>query len=242
MAQNFLRHFHFWAFSPVDRGNDHPTRKNLSLSPDRAVRQDHSSHCYATETPFLYANRRMTIALLHMQRELFRLLFGLCAAAAPGTPTGVRRVCPGRTGIIVNLFCKRNQTMSLIKWTPEEFATSVSQHDEEHKHLFGLLNGLHASVGTGERGAIGRSLDGLIAFVAEHFAAEEENMRKVSYPALDLHRLEHDKLVKTCINLQQQFHAGQTHITEETTAFLRDWLKQHIPHIDRQYGPALAAI
>ncbi|MBU1362624.1 MAG: bacteriohemerythrin [Gammaproteobacteria bacterium] len=132
--------------------------------------------------------------------------------------------------------------MSLIKWTPDEFGTGVEQHDEEHKHLFGLLNGLHASVATGERASIARSLDGLIAFVAQHFAAEEENMRKVGYAALHLHLIEHDKLVKTCINLQQQFHAGRAAITEETTAFLRDWLKQHIPQIDRQYGPALSAI
>lgn len=132
--------------------------------------------------------------------------------------------------------------MSLIKWTPEEFATGVAQHDEEHKHLFGLLNGLHASVGTGERASIGRSLDGLIAYVAQHFSAEEENMRKASYPAIDQHLLEHDKLVKTCVNLQQQFHAGATDITEETTGFLRDWLKEHIPHVDRKYGPTLSAI
>lgn len=132
--------------------------------------------------------------------------------------------------------------MSLIKWTPEEYGTSVSQHDEEHKHLFGLLNGLHASVSAGERSSIGRALDGLIAFVAEHFAAEEANMRKVDYPALEQHLFEHEKLVKICINLQQQFHAGATEITEETTAFLRDWLKQHIPHVDRKYGPALSAI
>lgn len=132
--------------------------------------------------------------------------------------------------------------MSLIHWTPEEFGTSVSQHDEEHKHLFGLLNRLHVSVCAGERGSIGKALDGLIAFVAEHFSAEEENMRKVGYPALEQHRHEHDKLVKTCLDLQQKFRAGQADITEETTAFLRDWLKQHIPQVDRQYGPALSAI
>jgi hemerythrin len=131
--------------------------------------------------------------------------------------------------------------MSLINWTPEEFGTSVSQHDEEHKHLFGLLNSLHASVAKGERGTIGKALDGLIAFVAEHFSSEEENMRKANYAALDQHRQEHEKLVKTCVNLQQQFRAGQAEITEETTAFLRDWLKQHIPQVDRKYGPTLSA-
>lgn len=132
--------------------------------------------------------------------------------------------------------------MSLIHWTPEEFATNVAQHDEEHKHLFGLLNRLHVSVCTGERGSIGNALDGLIAFVAEHFSAEEENMRKASYPALEQHRQEHEMLVKTCVDLQQQFHSGQAEITEGTTAFLRDWLKQHIPQVDRKYGPALSTI
>jgi hemerythrin len=132
--------------------------------------------------------------------------------------------------------------MSLINWTAEEFGTSVSQHDEEHKHLFGLLNSLHASVSTGERRSVGTALDGLIAFVAEHFSAEEENMRKANYAALDQHRQEHEKLVKTCVNLQQEFRAGRAEITAETTAFLRDWLKQHIPQVDRKYGPALSAI
>lgn len=132
--------------------------------------------------------------------------------------------------------------MSLIQWTPEEFGTSITKHDDEHKHLFGLLNTLHATVGGGERSSIGKALDGLIAYVAEHFGSEEENMRKANYPALEQHLAEHDKLVATCVGLQKQFHAGQAEITPETTAFLRDWLKQHIPHIDRKYGPALSAI
>ena len=130
--------------------------------------------------------------------------------------------------------------MSLIKWTPEVFGTTVAKHDEEHKHLFGLLNGLHASVRSGERGAIGRALDGLIDFVAVHFASEEENMLAAGYPALALHKQEHDKLEEACLSLQTQFHAGTAEVTEQTTAFLRDWLIQHIPQVDRQYGPLLS--
>lgn len=132
--------------------------------------------------------------------------------------------------------------MSLIQWTPEQFGTTVSKHDEEHKHLFNLLNTLHSSVGAGERGSIGKALDGLIAFVAEHFSSEEANMRKANYAGLEQHLQEHDKLVATCVDLQKQFHAGKAEITADTTAFLRDWLIQHIPHIDRKYGPALSAL
>jgi hemerythrin len=131
--------------------------------------------------------------------------------------------------------------MSLITWTQERFATQVAQHDEEHKHLFNLLNGLHASVGSGERNSIGAALDGLIAFVAEHFAAEEKNMISVDYVDFKQHKLEHDSLVKLCVDLQAEFHAGLTQINEQTTLYLRDWLCRHIPTVDFKYAPALAA-
>lgn len=131
--------------------------------------------------------------------------------------------------------------MSLITWTQERFATQVAQHDEEHKHLFDLLNGLHSSVGSGERSRIGAALDSLIAFVAEHFASEERNMSLVDYPDFKQHKLEHDSLVKLCLDLQAEFHAGLTQINEQTTLYLRDWLCRHIPGVDFKYAPALVA-
>jgi hemerythrin len=131
--------------------------------------------------------------------------------------------------------------MSLITWTHEQFATNVITHDNEHKHLFTLLNDLHRHVGNNERSAIGASLDRLIDYVVEHFSSEEESMAAVGYAALDQHKLEHAKLVQTCADLQTQFHAGVAEISEQTTAFLRDWLIEHIPKVDFKYAPALSA-
>ncbi|NTV71433.1 MAG: hemerythrin family protein [Azonexaceae bacterium] len=131
--------------------------------------------------------------------------------------------------------------MSLITWTPEQFATNVVTHDNEHKHLFNLLNELHRNVGKNERSAIGASLDGLIAYVVEHFSSEEKNMAAAGYAALDQHKLEHAKLVQTCADLQAKFHAGAAEISEQTTAFLRDWLIEHIPKVDFKYAPTLSA-
>jgi hemerythrin len=129
--------------------------------------------------------------------------------------------------------------LSLITWTKEQFGTNVSKHDQEHQTLFTMLNTLHSSVGGGDRKAVGGDLDGLIAFVAKHFASEEESMSKHGYSSLGSHKTEHDQLVATCVDLQKKFHAGQAEVTAETTAFLRDWLQKHIPNIDRQYGPFL---
>ena len=131
--------------------------------------------------------------------------------------------------------------MSLITWTQSQFGTSVEQHDDEHRHLFNLLNDLHVKVGKNERPSVGAALDGLIAYVAEHFSSEEKNMATAGYEDLAQHKREHEKLVQICLDLQHRFHAGSAEITEQTTGFLRDWLIDHIPRVDFRYAPALAA-
>jgi len=129
--------------------------------------------------------------------------------------------------------------MALITWTKEQFGTNVSAHDSEHQTLFNMLNKLHETAPGGNRVAIGEQLDALIAFVAKHFAAEEANFQKYGYPAYAAHKAEHDKLVATCLDLQKKFHANEVKITQDTTAFVRDWLNSHIPAFDKPYGPFL---
>lgn len=129
--------------------------------------------------------------------------------------------------------------MSLMTWTKEQFATNVTQHDQEHQTIFAMVNKLHEAAAGSDRSAIGKQLDALIAYVAEHFGAEEANMIKCDYADYQAHKREHDKLVDTCLDLQRQFHAGKAEITHDTTVFVRDWLVNHIPTIDRRYGPVL---
>jgi hemerythrin len=127
--------------------------------------------------------------------------------------------------------------MSLITWTKEQFGTNVGLHDDEHKAIFGSLNSLHETLAKGDRNAIGAQFDQLVDIVARHFASEETSMSTHGYQSKDAHKVEHDKLVKLCLDLQSKFRAGQTEITPDTTAFVRDWLVQHIPQIDKNYGP-----
>lgn len=129
--------------------------------------------------------------------------------------------------------------MSLITWTKEQFGTNVSLHDQEHQEIFRLVNALGDAVGAGDRALIGEQLDALIAYVARHFASEEANFAKYGYPAAAAHKTQHDELVTTCLDLQKKFHAGEAEVTAETAAFVVDWLTNHIPKIDKSYGPFL---
>jgi hemerythrin len=129
--------------------------------------------------------------------------------------------------------------MSLITWTQELFGTNVAMHDEEHRSIFASLNTLHEIAPKGDRKATGAELDRLIDIVARHFASEETNFTKTGFGGKDAHKVLHDDLVKTCLDLQAKFRAGQAEVTQETTKFVSDWLTNHIPKIDRQYGPHL---
>ena len=129
--------------------------------------------------------------------------------------------------------------MSLITWTKEQFGTNVTVADDQHKVLFGMLNELHEAAPSGDRALIGAKLDTLVNFVVEHFAEEERLMTSTGYPGYDAHKAEHTKLLETCGGVAAKFHAGELDITQDTTAFVKDWLVNHIPNFDFHYGPYL---
>jgi hemerythrin len=129
--------------------------------------------------------------------------------------------------------------MALITWTAEQYGTKVDICDTQHKTLFALLNDLHELANGSDRKAIGSKLDALISFVVEHFKTEEKLMQDKGYSGYAAHKVEHDKLIATCADLQAKFHAGQAEITQDTTKFVKSWLDGHIPTIDMPYEPAL---
>jgi hemerythrin len=131
--------------------------------------------------------------------------------------------------------------MSLMKWTEEAYGTNVAICDQQHQELFDRVNALNEAVSGGKRPEIGNSLDKLIDYVVEHFQSEERLMEEKGYEDLDNHRKEHEKLVTTCADIQGKFHANEADIEEGTLTFIKDWLDNHIPVIDRKYGPVLSS-
>ena len=129
--------------------------------------------------------------------------------------------------------------MALLNWTKEAFGTSVTVADDEHKVIFDMTNALNDAVAAGNRADVGQKLDALIAYVAGHFKTEEDLMNAHGYPDAVAHKAKHDELVNTCLDVQKKFHAGETEITADTCVFVKDWLYDHIPNIDKRYGPFL---
>ena len=129
--------------------------------------------------------------------------------------------------------------MALLNWTQEAFGTSVTVTDDEHKVIFDLTNALNDAVAGGNRLNVGQKLDALIAYVAGHFKTEEDLFDAHGYPDAAAHKALHADLVKTCLDVQKKFQNREIEITPETCVFVKDWLYNHIPNVDKHYGAFL---
>jgi hemerythrin-like metal-binding protein len=82
--------------------------------------------------------------------------------------------------------------------------------------------------------AIGAELDSLIDIVAKHFASEETNVTKTGNAGFASHQAEHDKLIATCLDPQEKFHAGQADVTPQANGFVKDYRQRLRSAFDQQ--------
>jgi hemerythrin len=131
--------------------------------------------------------------------------------------------------------------MALVTWD-QTYSVSVRSLDEQHQKLFALLNALHEAMRQGKGQAIVQdTLRELATYTVTHFRAEEELMRRTSYPGLASHQMEHQRFVAKVNQLTQDLQAGRNVSSIEVVGFIKDWLAEHIRRTDRSYSAHLNA-
>ena len=128
--------------------------------------------------------------------------------------------------------------MPLMTWN-DRMSVGVAEIDVEHKRLVAMLNDLYDGIQSGRgKEALGKTLDGLVAYTGNHFQHEERLFVQTGYPAAVAHKLEHETLVTQVLEIQAKYKAGATEVLSlEVMGFLKTWLAQHIMGSDRKYGP-----
>jgi hemerythrin-like metal-binding protein len=128
---------------------------------------------------------------------------------------------------------------NLFQWN-NDYSVKVTAMDNQHKKLFELVNELHSAMSKGHgKDITGDVLRRLIDYTVEHFTAEEKLMAKYEYPALAVHRVEHQALTDKVLAFKKEFEAGTGNVTLELMTFLQQWLKNHIQTVDQRYGDFL---
>lgn len=130
--------------------------------------------------------------------------------------------------------------MSLMQWD-KSLSVGVGSLDAQHQKLIALVNKLHEAMrsGAGQK-VVGTVLGELAAYTRDHFAYEEQCMRRGLYPDLAVHMAEHAKLTGDVKKLQQDLAAGDL-LTMDVMSFLRTWLTTHIMQSDMRYSQVLQA-
>ena len=132
--------------------------------------------------------------------------------------------------------------MPLMLWS-DKLSVGVKTIDEEHKKLVGMVNDLYDAVQGGQgKDALGKILDGLISYTANHFAHEEKFFAETGYPDSAAHKKQHDDLTRQVLDVQAKYRSGASAtLSIEVLNFLKNWLIGHIQGSDKKYGPHLIA-
>lgn len=125
----------------------------------------------------------------------------------------------------------------MIQWN-ENLSVNNAEIDEQHKRWIEIMNKI-SSILVNRNYEYHRVVEiykELDAYVAKHFAFEEELMRINDFPEIKEHIAEHNKLR----NKMKEYDLFNTNNHEEffsdVLIYLTDWLMEHIMETDKNFG------
>lgn len=134
-----------------------------------------------------------------------------------------------------------------LEWNAE-YELGVPAMDADHRDLMQMCNHfLFLAQNHTPPEQLADCLDRLILRTRAHFQAEERMLDRHGYPALAVHKSEHERLIRDAEALSTAIRAGSDNrtlddIVAETSGFLRSWLLEHIRQNDRPYKPFLRSL
>jgi hemerythrin len=127
----------------------------------------------------------------------------------------------------------------IFEWR-EEYLANVKVFDKTHQTFFEKANQLYEAVTRGQaESVIEGALNFLIQYTQDHFAEEEQLMKKYGFPGLDVHQKKHEDLKKEVLEYKRRFGTDESMDDINFIKFLKDWIVDHILTVDRKYGPFL---
>jgi hemerythrin len=122
-------------------------------------------------------------------------------------------------------------------------SVGVDEIDEDHRKLINLFNILSHSVTAGEsREYLAATLEELINCTVWHFSHEERLMLKHRYHEREEHKAEHQELIQSAQELQQEILQADKPFADEHIQFLERWLTEHILTADGRLGAYLSQV
>lgn len=126
--------------------------------------------------------------------------------------------------------------MPFIEWE-KRFDTEIETVDNQHKKLVAIINRLHeALVQLKTEEVLAGVLTELVEYTEYHFNTEEELFEKHKYPETVAHKVKHRRFIIDITKFKNDYRAGNKSISLKLTAFLKDWLLNHIARNDKAFA------
>jgi len=110
----------------------------------------------------------------------------------------------------------------------DQFLLGHAEMDETHKEFVELVNAL-LTVSDAE---LNSALAAFSAHAETHFAQENEWMEKNDFPPRDCHIDEHNKVLASVHDVQEQLAQGDVAIVRDLAKALMDWFPAHADYLD----------
>lgn len=125
-----------------------------------------------------------------------------------------------------------------------QFSVGVEKIDLQHYHLIKILNKLqrlyeHPEINHSQK--IVQLLHEMMEYAMEHFATEEDILRKTNYPDQEAHFAKHHEFREKTVDLFAEAKESETDATRDMYLYLKNWLIDHILKTDMCYKEHLAA-
>lgn len=122
-------------------------------------------------------------------------------------------------------------------------SVQIDEIDDDHRKLVELFNILAQSIEAGDTSNyIEAVLEELISYTVWHFRHEERLMLKYAYEDLLEHKREHQELIDSARELQQELLQEGKSLSTKEIEFLEHWLTGHIFNADMKMGAYLCEV
>lgn len=127
--------------------------------------------------------------------------------------------------------------MALIVWNSALYGVQNSTLDEQHMQLIEMINELSDAL-TSKKGfeVSDQVLEKTLNYTYYHFSAEEALMDEYAYPDAKTHKSQHETFKAKVIAMQRESREHVATVPRELLVFLREWLLNHIAHVDKKLG------
>lgn len=115
-----------------------------------------------------------------------------------------------------------------LAWGPR-YETGIPSIDCQHQSLFRALRYLYEAIFEGKvQAEVGVVLEFLEKYSQIHFSEEETYMKRIRFPGLLEHMVEHRKFWIRIQDLQARFDTDEQAVALETSLLLFTWFRDHI--------------